>query len=648
MNAVTIRVETGAAKRYQVSLLEGANVLAQASVPGLNVKALRKAVREKTGDPADLGAKLGRFLLTGAVGTAWTAKAPVRTYLDVRAPALESVPWELARAGQRILFLREGLPFAQLRAVRTETFTPEWGIRVLAIVAAKDEANEIGSREEARAIRSAVRPVNRIIDVMVREWPSRKALQEYVEEYRPHVLHVIGHGDEKGLLLYDGHDDIHWGPSEIEVDLNSWKWKPELVYLNTCSSGASYTESRQDAQWTVVKAFLEYGSAAVIAMLADVRGRLAVDGAAAFYAGLANGDTVDVALVKGRRAIALVAPGNEGSFEPYLPQLTVARPVEEILRHTSALEVEACPDLDAALNTFVDRDDERRKLMALLDGGKRAVVIEGDPEVGKSWLLQWCMDAWLRRKMEVRYVEISGCQTWLDVVRAIRDGSPRKKGCVFQGLSPEARALLNWRLNALARGVADPPASSLTGTEQEDVNRTNALVNPQAAMIDAHMKAMEILHAALQQEAGNAPLVVVLDNFVAGDVGLAGGYFSVLRDHWINNLVVRAPSGIRVVLGVKSSQLVDYGLQTLPDGFEKVPLSCFPVNEFAGLMLELLPLRYGGELGDKREKALKWLSKELAEYDPTETGQALNGAALTGHCDTIWKYCRAKRKVWEK
>ena len=654
MNSLTIRIEPGAVKKYQVSLLEGApaaagaQILAQNHAPNLKAKALQEQVLNKSGNPADIGEMLGKFLLGGQVGAKWdekTREGPTRTYLDVRPPELDGVPWELARR-HATLFLEADSPFLQFRTAPARAIAPEWGIRVLLVMAAKDESDEIGSRDEITAIRTAIRLVNRIIDVDFLKWPSRDSLKERIEKYRPHILHLIGHGDAHGLQLYDGTENlIPWGAVEVNSDLASWKWKPELVYLNTCRSASGHSGlDQQTAQWDVAGRFLQKGCSAVIAMHADVRGSLAGVGAAAFYASLAEGATVDVALAAGRLAIAHRAPGGQNAFDPYLPRLVVMRPVDEIARHRSRVQIEECPDVSAALKTFVDRDEERRQLVSLLESGTRAVVITGDSEIGKSWLLQWCMDAWMRRSMEVRYVEIAGCDTWLDVLRSIRDRSPRKSGSVYQGLSAEARALLNWRLNALARGIADPPADSFTGSEQEDAGWA-ALVDPQAAAIDAHIKAMDALQAALHHEARGAPLVIVLDNFGAGDIGLGSPYFAVLRDHWVNNLVVRAPSEIRVVLGLNPRQVKEYALEMLPDGFEPVLLKDFPSSQFTDLMLELLPLTYGHEFGEKRDKVLNGLRQELVGYEP---GKVLTGRALRDECTTIWDFGKRKKKIWEK
>jgi hypothetical protein len=656
MKTFTIRIELGTGRKYAISLLEGvpgtigALPIAKEERGGFNASAMRKQVLERSDDTDAIGQKLGKFLLAGAVGSEWTARADtgeaMRTYLDVCPPDLERAPWEFARVNAG-LFLQMAHPFTTFRAGPTAKREPEWGLRVLIVLAAKDANDEIGSWQEEYAIRQTVRRVSRVIDVATLRWPSRKTLQGLIGDYQPHVLHLIGHGDNHGPQLYDGKDLVPWGPAEVEVDVQGWSSIPELVYLNTCrSSGGSagpLKPSGQDQQWTVVERFLKAGVSAVIAMHADVKGVFAGLCAAEFYTQLAKGAGIDVAITAGRLRIAQEAPGNERSIEPYLPQLIVTQPVERILQFRALSAIEECKELKPALETFVDRDVERRKLVALLEAGKPAVLIKGPPDVGKTWLLQWSMDACLRREISVRYVQISACRTWLDVVRLIRDGNP-KMGNVSSSLGSEPRALLNWRLNALARGIADPAPDEFTGTEVETREDTKILTDPGRAMVDAHIKAMEALQAALEGEAGERALVVVLDNFAAGDHGLSEAHFLVLLNHWIEERVIPGTSNIRVIVGLNTEQIKTYRLETAPAGFEPIDLGYFPSDKFPELMLELLPARYS--LIPEDQKFLKWLRREVLRTYLPET--LLNGPALHEECEKMWNSRKFLKQLWEK
>lgn len=661
MKSVTIRIES-ADSGYKVSLFDGAppvagqGLLAGAVRQALGADELRAAVLNGLGDAEEIGIKLGDFLFAGPIWDAWKSAAKgasIRTYLDCQAAGLAGAPWEFARFDQSALFLRGGWPFVVFQGREAPAREREWGLRVLVVIAAEDPGDTIGIWREVYAIRNAIREVNRVIDMMPLKHPSRDALKQAVGNYRPHVLHLIGHGNSNGLLLYDGTESKPWGALQIDTDLAAWKWMPEVVYLNTCRSVGDpqnrlakrdLDPAARQKQWTAVDKFLQYGTVAVIAMQADVQGGLAGACAAEFYKGIAAGSEIDAALAAGRGAVAAIQ--QEDSLDPYLPKLIVTRPVEEILRYRA--ELTDCPDFAASLKTFVDRDEQRRRLVDLLEHRQPVVVVVGPKDIGKTWLLQWCIDAWRRRKMETRYVAIGGCRNWLDVVRAIRDGIAgfrNQPESVLRGLGARAQALLNWRLNALAQGVADPPTDSFTGTEKEDVARTRYLVEQPMAIIEPHVKGMAALHAVLQEEAGAQPLVIVLDNFVAGDQGLTEGYFGVLQSHWLDSLVVPpGGSNIRVVLGLGSDQIKEYNLETMPAGYSKVDLGFFPKEEFAEIVLDLLPLEY--PLGDKRDRALAWVRKLMVDFDPEYDGQ-LSGPKLRQRCKEIGGVCMAKRKEWE-
>jgi hypothetical protein len=306
------------------------------------------------------------------------------------------------------------------------------------------------------------------------------------------------------------------------------------------------------------------------------------------------------------------------------------------------VDVDVCPELEPTLGSFVDRSLERRKLLALLEAGRKVMVVQGEVDIGKSWLLQWCTDAWRRRLTDVRYIEIGGCHNWLDVVRAIRDGNPSREGSIYYPLEPGATAYLNWRLNALARGNADPDTSSFSVTEKE-APEVSLLSDPSRAMADAHIKAMQALQAALRQAAGGKTLVIVLDNFSAGDQGLADGYFNLIRDHWIEPFIARGADDIRLVLGLDKGRSERYGLDPPPTWCAITPLPHFPITEFRELILELLPLRYAARLGKDREAALKWLAEDLRDYDPQSP---LNGLELNKQCERLLEYTLSKKKKW--
>jgi hypothetical protein len=656
MRELTLLVEDSESGKYKVLLLSGvpghkdALVLASEFRERFDAAELQRRIIDDPGNMTALGDILGRFLLAGSLGIAFEAECALgrnsaRTYLHLIPPELDCAPWECARWKGR-LFLQSMKPFVRYARLTARTSAPEWGLRILIVLAAEDADARLGCAQEIAAIRTAVRPVNRLVDCDLIVWPTRPELEKRVKEYKPHVLHLIGHGDESGLRLYDRVDQDYapWTSDEVRGDLQSWGYTPELIYLNTCRTGAGpWDEASSTLQAGVVGVFFEEGAAAVIAMHADVRGELAGLCAGEFYRSLGEGASVDVAITRGRQKIAQHRRVGEGRRDPYLAKLVVRQAVENILARHAQLPVPACPALEQTLNEFVDRDQERRKLVELLDAAQRAIIVQGPAEAGKSWLLQWCADACRQRNMGVQYVELGGCQNWLKVLRAIRDGDPQRQGPVFGGLNPAAAARLNWRLNALARGEIKPAPESFTGNEVEEKDFNAILLDSANAPPDAYIHAMDALQDALLEQARGRPLLLALDNFSAGDQGLAKMHFDILRDHWIDRLVLRSESPVRVALGLKTEHIHEYGLELRPE-FQIVEVKLFEPDEFKRLLVDMMPLLHPVDKHETRRQ--EWLQTTITPFDVTSQG-ALTARALKKQCDWFWEFCRGYRSQWE-
>ncbi|MGC4085527.1 MAG: CHAT domain-containing protein [Vicinamibacterales bacterium] len=204
-----------------------------------------------------------------------------RLFLQVDLEPLAAVPWELARVGGP-LFLQDDTPISRFVVVpgRRDVSDPEWQVRVLVVVAA-DNPEAIGADEEVRAIKRALRPMDRVYDVDVIRHPSRQKLTERLAQFMPHILHFIGHGTGTDLQIYDAEDrktNVAWGADEIRIDLGPRSWIPDVVYLNACrSQGTANWEDASPAdqarQRTIVDALFARGVLAVVAMQADVQGQ---------------------------------------------------------------------------------------------------------------------------------------------------------------------------------------------------------------------------------------------------------------------------------------------------------------------------------------------------------------------------------------
>jgi hypothetical protein len=235
-----------------------------------------------------------------------------RTYLHFVTTDLAWIPWEVARLSGT-LFLKGDAPIARfLSQPGRRPRQPDWQVKVLIVVAAAN-ADAIGAPAEVRAVRRACRPLDRIYDVDIIQHPTRKALFDRLKNFKPHILHFIGHGAGDALQISNGKNTERWGATQIQTDLSTDSWIPEFAYLNACRTFTAAQDDERPHQPTaeertrdlerqrgMVDTLLELGVNGVVAMQADVRGNDAAICAGAFYQQLVQGADVDVAVARGR------------------------------------------------------------------------------------------------------------------------------------------------------------------------------------------------------------------------------------------------------------------------------------------------------------------------------------------------------------
>lgn len=137
-----------------------------------------------------------------------------------------------------------------------------------------------------------------------------------------HVLHFVGHGGydaaaQSGFLSFEteARGEKRVGATRL-ADLLRPHRSLRLVVLNACEGGRT---SRDDAFAGVAQSLVQSAIPAVVAMQFPVTDEAAIEFAAAFYAGLAAGRPVDLALADARREVNL--KGEEGDIEWATPVL---------------------------------------------------------------------------------------------------------------------------------------------------------------------------------------------------------------------------------------------------------------------------------------------------------------------------------------
>jgi hypothetical protein len=560
--------------------------------------------------------RLGGLLLPPALLQAWQeaskavpAGTRLVTMLDLEA-TLQSYPWELAWAGGR-LFFRPDRPFLrQAPSVKGSSDKPGWPIDMLIVLGSrKRELEEISGYEELHRIRKALRERNRFVHLHVLDLSAydpqqpdatgRQRLSSALSRIRPQVLHFIGHGTDNGLELFQPgrpeEEDVGsavWTKDAIAPDL---KFTPWLVYLNACRSlGGGQALPLHFS--TLAGAFLDEGVRAVIAMHADISGPRAAVCAERFYQALGAGDSIDVALTHARaevdRSIVGAEAGIKEMAEAYLPALIVAGDPANVIpcftdryRPPKTARISTGNEIAKVVNELVNQDTMRRELLGwpLSESGHaNAIAVHGPTNSGKSWLLAWCMDGWLRQQYTVSYNVMAKHRHWFEAMSAIllSDTALGLKSVAVD----EARKLFIGEIGELlAPATAKGRKTHLTGLKPANRKRLDSEI---AFVADCFARALK--HAG-----ATGPLVIILDQFeMPGITPMDPVTFKLLYNNWIQPYVIDNDSPVHVVLGLPRALADSY---ELPASLLKVSLDAFAGDRYVDLIDELLRARYAAE-----------------------------------------------------
>jgi predicted nucleotide-binding protein len=294
------------------------------------------------GELQRVGDYLGGLLSYGAVGEKWAdlrerfpRDSPpdsegLGIRLDIAAPELRVLPWELARIGNLWAFTDPENPCARI----TRRFNPnpppdpdQWPLRVTVIIGAAAGDLELKAEQELENLCNALDQGGPDVEYDVIEQPPRgDFLINELERLKPHVLHFIGRGESyegTGALVMDG-EEGRWDWTADNI-VNTMPISPRIVALNACRSGDLRP---QVGTWQVVDAFIQRGAYAVLAMQGDINSRAAATFNRGLYQALLEIPAIDVAVARGRRNALAAQPGRRDFC---LPTLTLARPPDRVL-----------------------------------------------------------------------------------------------------------------------------------------------------------------------------------------------------------------------------------------------------------------------------------------------------------------------------
>ncbi|MBI2204741.1 MAG: CHAT domain-containing protein [Candidatus Rokubacteria bacterium] len=235
------------------------------------------------------------------------------------APELADLPWEYLYDKQhdRLLGLHVDTPLVRYldlpTAIPTLTVAPPLGILVVASsprdAAALNVAREI---ENVRESLARVTPAIATIDYLGPNSPHRATLDNLIARLRQpgryHVIHFIGHGGfdasvEGGFLLLENEHEYKEDVAGHELALLFQAHRSiRVVVLNACEGARS---SPADPFSGVAQTLVKDGIPAVVAMQAEITDEAAIIFAGEFYSTLADGQTIEAAVVRARVALYL-------------------------------------------------------------------------------------------------------------------------------------------------------------------------------------------------------------------------------------------------------------------------------------------------------------------------------------------------------
>ncbi len=281
--------------------------------------AFREAVSQGRGQAVDarklakgLGQKLFNVVFTGTLRDLWNRakrESGFKRGLRLRlrpAPEVAHWPWELLHSPERYLALSTRTPVVRHieEPVALQITWLPWPLRILVVIPSLREYDELDGEQELKEIREALDRQIRLGLVRVErlEPPTLDSLEQRLKRERFDVLHFIGHGSfrqDEGALLFEGVEGMS-DPVDGVGLAGALNQSIRLVVLNACEGACS---SPDDPFAGVAQALVSRGIPAVVAMQYPIDDSMAMRFARAFYAGMAEGQTVEWAMTRARHAL---------------------------------------------------------------------------------------------------------------------------------------------------------------------------------------------------------------------------------------------------------------------------------------------------------------------------------------------------------
>jgi Fe-Mn family superoxide dismutase len=284
----------------------------------------RRALSSEEQTVQEFGRSLFEATLVGKVNTCYYRSMDqarqqgkgLRLKLHVKPPNLTVLPWEFLYdplRGEYLCFSRD-TPIVRYTDLSqsVEQLTVEPPLRILGMVASPRDLAPLDVEHEKGLMDEAIEGLQAdgLVNLTWLEGESWRDLQRTMRRDGPwHIFHFVGHGDfdlnaEEGLIAFaeKGTGRRHLLSSRDLARLLDGHPQLRLVFLNSCE-GAKGSEG--DPFSGTAATLVRRGIPAVVAMQYQITDKAAIEFSSAFYESLADGLSVDAAVIEARVAVSM-------------------------------------------------------------------------------------------------------------------------------------------------------------------------------------------------------------------------------------------------------------------------------------------------------------------------------------------------------
>jgi hypothetical protein len=247
--------------------------------------------------------------------------------------------------------------------------------------------------------------------------------------------------------------------------------------------------------------------------------------------------------------------------------------------------------LTVTLGPFVDRAVERRELWESLSPFRpdvdrvRGLLIRGDDDIGKSWLVRRAMGELIHLGFQVRYCELaSGSEhvNFRDVLSRLRSGWPKgPTSPVYRPLPEGWFAEFDVVNSALETRISESGLKNLRASEIDDFFKafTNGLKERGKPVARASLTNESNEGSATGEQADQeSEVVLVLDQFTREATGYPPeDFLSYLRPKLLEPILSGSMPKVSFVLVMRERELPVYGITDLAGNIQIDKMKGLPV-----------------------------------------------------------------------